>query len=563
MKITKIQLILIGILLLGFVLRLIAVYHIDIEADELVISTRAINFISAGRLSTPDQEPLYHYLTDLAYRFLGVNPLSTRLMPLISSLLSIILVYYIAREFFNQKIACISAFFLSINHFFIRFMLEPDLVAGFFALLSTLLFIRWIKNRKSLMLYSSALALGLGLMNKPTIIMILPAFVLLLGVSLVKKRVRFDQQLISKLLICLLIVLICLTPIFAYNYLLYKEKGITDILFARFLDVNKEPYKGLSGIEDKFVLSSIPKGMYNHLTSFWQYDPIIFSLALIGVLIFLFRIKQDSKYGFILAWLFFPFAFIAGSTSVPVHYTILFPFFCILGADAFFFITKLFKTQTRINLIYPFLGVVFLGTMLMLIPTLTEKSSTIMLREFAETIPKDSFVLVDSRAYRGIIAYAFNDKHYLETNNWIMLQSEIEKLKQNAQPIDTYIIECESDKCGWSDVEGINATNEGLFDRLKDNMIRIKTIKGAKYTYNLYHTVFNINPAILQIADSTHGFYYFPVGYKNKEQLFDYYEPKTNFDSILNWTAYLVIYIETLLAIIGMLLTLGYLFYRT
>ncbi len=548
-----------GILLLGFVLRLIAVYHIDIEADELVISTRAINFISAGRLSTPDQEPLYHYLTDLAYRFLGVGPLSTRLMPLISSLLSIILVYCIAKEFFNQKIALISAFFLSINHFFIRFMLEPDMVAGFFALLSTFLFIKWIKKRKGLMLYSSALALGLGLMNKPTIIMALPAFVLLLGAGLVKKRIKFNQQLTSRLVIYLLIILVCLTPIFAYNYLLYKEKGVTDVLFARFLNINKEPYKGLSGIEDKFILNSVPKGMYQQLTNFWQYDPLIFSLSLVGILIFLFKIKQDSKYSFILAWLFFPFAFIAGSTSVSVHYTLLFPFFCILGADAFYFIVKLFRTQTGINPVYPFLGVIFLGTMLMLMPTLTEKSSTIMLREFAGTIPEDSLVLVDSRTYRGIIAYAFNDKHYLETNNWIMLQPEIEKLMQEIQPIDTYVIECESDKCGWSDVEGINATNEWLFDRIKNNMIKIKTIKGAKYTYNIYHTVFNLNPAILQIAESTHGFYYFPVRYKNKEQMFDYYEAKNIFDSILNWTAYLIIYLETLLAIIGMLLTLGYL----
>lgn len=549
MKLTKTQIILIGILTVGLLLRLIAMYHVDIEADELVISTRAINFITAGRLSTPDQEALFHYLTDLAYMLFGINPFSSRLMPLVGSMLSILLVYYIANEFFSRKIALVSAFFTAINHYYIRFMIEPDIVAGFFALFSTLLFIKWIKSKKTRLLYGSALMLGLGIMNKPTIILILIAFAYLFLAAIIKGEYKLNQAITRKMIICALIIILCATPVLVYNYLLYKEKGIGDILFTRFLGLNKEPYLGLGGIEDKFSLINLPNGIRNQANSYWRYDPFIFALAIIGFLIFMFR---KTKYLFFVLWIGFPFLFIVGSSSVSVHYAIFVPFLCLLAGNAFCFIEERLRGKIRINLFYPLLGLIFIWTIASLLPTLIEPSATIQLRSFGQDIPEDSLVLADSRTYRGILAYAFNDRHYLETNHWLALQDKMDKLAENPQQIETYIIECENDKCGWSDISGINETTELLFSQIK-GIPKIKTIKDSKYTYGIYKTVLNLNPEILKIADLTHNFYYFPVGYKNKGQIFDYYEPKTVFDKTINLFAYLMIYAETILAILFMI----------
>ena len=53
------------------VLRVVAASYLDVDTDEMVYSIIPLNIISAGRLGTVEQSPLYFYLADVVYIFGG------------------------------------------------------------------------------------------------------------------------------------------------------------------------------------------------------------------------------------------------------------------------------------------------------------------------------------------------------------------------------------------------------------------------------------------------------------------------------------------------------------
>ena len=62
MKISKIALMVLGIFLLAFSLRTLTSFYLDVGTDEMIYSLIPYNIISAHRLSTVEQSPLYFYL---------------------------------------------------------------------------------------------------------------------------------------------------------------------------------------------------------------------------------------------------------------------------------------------------------------------------------------------------------------------------------------------------------------------------------------------------------------------------------------------------------------------
>ena len=117
MKIKKNGLILLFIFCLGLILRIISANNVDISPDDMVYSLIPLNIISAGRLGTVEQSPLYFYLNDLGYKlFGGITPISTRLPSIIFGSLSILVIYLLAVELFKKKeVGLIAAFFFAVS----------------------------------------------------------------------------------------------------------------------------------------------------------------------------------------------------------------------------------------------------------------------------------------------------------------------------------------------------------------------------------------------------------------------------------------------------------------
>src|SRR3989344_8495865 len=104
MNIKKITLVLLLIFFLAFVLRFFAAAKVDVSTDEMIYSLLPLNIISAGRLGTVDQSPLYFYLADVGYTlFGGLSPLTARFSSIIFGSLVVFLIYLLSFELFKNE----------------------------------------------------------------------------------------------------------------------------------------------------------------------------------------------------------------------------------------------------------------------------------------------------------------------------------------------------------------------------------------------------------------------------------------------------------------------------
>ena len=132
LKIKRTNLYLLLILVLALVLRVAAAVHVGVGPDEIVYTTRAINFMSAGKLSTLDQSPVYFVVQDIIYRILGFTALTARLTSVIFGALAIVVIYLLGRELYSKQAGLMAAFFFAVSAYVVRYNIEMDMFAIFF-----------------------------------------------------------------------------------------------------------------------------------------------------------------------------------------------------------------------------------------------------------------------------------------------------------------------------------------------------------------------------------------------------------------------------------------------
>src|SRR3989338_10410115 len=67
----RIQRYLFGLLIVGFILRLIASLNLTVLADDMIEASQSAGILGAKMLSTSSHPALYFYLTDFTYRLIG------------------------------------------------------------------------------------------------------------------------------------------------------------------------------------------------------------------------------------------------------------------------------------------------------------------------------------------------------------------------------------------------------------------------------------------------------------------------------------------------------------
>ena len=201
MKITKTNFYLLLIFVIALIFRIIAAHNTHVSTDEMVYSILPLNIISAGRLGTIEQSPLFFYLTDFGYKILGgITAISIRSTAIIFGSLAVLVIFLITQELFkNKKVSLISSFIFALSGFSLTNNYEMNMAAFFFALLSMLFFIKALKgNHKSL--YLTSLFLALGALMKSIVLLFVPVYALIWLIYGYKKKLFFTNLESGKLL---------------------------------------------------------------------------------------------------------------------------------------------------------------------------------------------------------------------------------------------------------------------------------------------------------------------------------------------------------------------------
>ena len=573
---------LLWIFIIAFILRVIVAINLGPNADEMLHATHAIDIIKSRLLQIMDQDPVWFYITDIFFRLFNVSMLSGRIFSVITGSLSAIVIYLITVEIFNnRKLAFISSILTAFSSFFILTSIaEMDVPMTFFVLLSFYLLIKAMKKDKNKDFYLSYLFLGIAIMVKQIAITFVPAYIIAVILYYYNKEKKFSKiaikSLFKNILIFGIILLIIVSPILVYNYLLYKDQKLVDVQFSRFLGIGTEVYAPIAATMKNFN----PKDLFfsyedgKHLPGLVESTRFYVNFDLILLILFIFGIfflfKKDKFWSIILFLLFlFPYLFLSGTSLLPYHFSYAIPIFSIFAASAILFLSENLESKLKIKHILTILIIliiVFEFYTLTKNNTLSGKSEVAKMMDFSKNIENDALVIVDPRIYRGRITWMFNDKHYLEVTQLNQANEIIRRSPSNPTTIKTYLIECAADDCGWGTISQqpeFNKSIENFFASFTKGSEKITTITNVDREpyFTVYRTTLSTSPLILDIADSTHIWFYYPVRYKLQDQIFGKYKIHNSFDRLLDFLAHLILYIEVIIGLIALLIPF-YLLYR-
>lgn len=553
---------------IGFILRIIAANNITTNADEMLHATHAIDISKAKVLQIMDEDSVWFYLTDISYKIFGVSMFSGRFLSILFGSLSIIIIYLLGKEMFSKKVGFLAALILTFSpYYLINTLAEMDIAMNFFILLSAYLFLKGLKEEDKKYLILSYIFFGIAVLTKTIAAVFLPAFVIFLIYFRYKKGVKiFSKSNIKQLLIFAFITFILLTPIFTFNYLLYKDKGIVDVQFSRFLGISKDVYASIEGTMKPFRFHDLffnypghKPGIYEGLMMYYNLDIITFILGILGLVV---SFKKDSKSSLFLSLIFiFPFTFVAGTSILPYHFSFGIPIFALFGSNLLVLLQNKIKDILKVNkkIVFYFIILLIIISSFIVVnknsSIFKEKSEVAKMMDFSKNIEDNSLVVVDARVYRGRIAWMFNDKHYLEATYLADILNNIDQLPGDKIPLQTYFIECVVDDCGWGSI-----ANQPEFNQSMENIVTLfsnitNPVKEIKNSYgDIYFKIYKINiplkQSILDVADSTHIWFYYPLRYK-ADDWFDKYKVHNSFDKLLDKFAHIILYLSIFIAIIS------------
>ena len=290
MRIRKHHFILGFILILALVLRLQAAQNLDPNPDEMAYVIAPLNIIEAGKISTLLQSPLFSYLTDLGYQLFGFTTLTTRLAPIIFGTFSVLLIYLISMQIFNnRKASLIGSFLFAISSYGISENIEPDGTAYFFLLFSIYFFIKFHQQNQNRHLWISSILLALGVLSKVLVALAIPAYILFYLVhnkSLRQKKgkITLPKKEVKAWLGAAVIFLILVSPVLIHNYLSYTEKGVTDFYFSSILGIGENILPDSFGGQDSWSLSTFFAVLKDKISMFGKGDFVLLVMGLAGFL---------------------------------------------------------------------------------------------------------------------------------------------------------------------------------------------------------------------------------------------------------------------------------------
>src|SRR3989338_132547 len=538
MKINKTKLLLLIIIVLSLILRLYSAYHTDVATDEMIYSLIPLNIISAGRLSTVEQSPLYFYLADLGYKiFVELNAVSIRITSIFFGCLAILAIFLLAKEWFKHSgLALWSAFFFAVSGYVLRYTIEMDMVAYSLIAIGIYFLARYWNTEIKKYLYLDFNFLSLSILVKSiALIFLLIAFTAYI-ISLWKKNSSLELQrplglkhhLKTSLKLAALVILI-ISPVLIYNYLLYQEKGITDYYFSVMAGIGETVHQGLEG--KPWALERLKSNLLAKVKQFLTLEGTIFLLGITGLALLW---KNDRRTALLsTSLLFIPFIYLAGQTGSASHYLFVPMVFSLMGGYGSIKLNDLLKEKIKIfEIKYIFMGIIiatlfFTAGSLLQVGKLREQSIALALESYSQkAIPDNAVIVIDPRIYYGINAWVFYNKHYLSGTSFPEFIEQISKFNGPTVRAPLFYIECSGETyCGWKpeDYQRIAPFAEELSRALKKKTKKVHEIK-AEHHFLVYEGQLTMPFQAYEAIDRSHVFWFYPVGWKYPELAVDYYE---------------------------------------
>jgi hypothetical protein len=555
--------------LLAFGLRVLSAQREPVSADEMVHGVHPWGFIASGKLQIMDQSAVWFFLSDLFMQLWGTTLLGARLTSVLFGSASILVLYLLGSLLWNKRAGLGAALAGAVSSFqLVHMEASMDTAMVFFVLLSLYCMVRFLSLEKRRDFYLAFLFAGIAVMIKPIALLFIPA----LGFSYL---FYFWKQGPKKTFLraCVggIIVVGSVLPVLIFNYLLYQDKGILDLQFARFTRIGIETYASIAPTIESFHFSelfiSYREGMPGIVQGIsgglYHFDSLLFCFLALGGL-YLFLTKGKYRLMLMLSC-GLPFLFLGGVSLLSNHlvftsaYASLFVGIALAECSTFSWIRK----HEKVFWIGAG-GLLLVGSMLVLsdlpirglLGPQNEMSQLVLAKE--RYIPSDALVVVDARIYRGRMVFAFLDRHYLEGSYFEEIVKGTQQYPQAVLETPVYYIECVQTDCGWGTIHSqpaFNASMQELTSFFAQHGRVITTIRdrtGAPY-FRLYETTLPLHRDARTLADSTHEWFFYPVGYEPQERVFDNYRISSGFQAFLHYLGLSVLYLDVLIALSALL----------
>ncbi|HLD97884.1 MAG TPA: glycosyltransferase family 39 protein [Candidatus Nanoarchaeia archaeon] len=580
----KIERYLVLTIFVGFILRIIASINLDVFADDMVHVSQSAGILTAKLLSTHSNPALFYYLTDISFNIFGYTTFASRFFPLITGTLLIPLAFLIGTLIFkNKKIGLFAALMTALSPFLIRNTFgEASLVVLFFCFFGVYLGLLYLNTKKYLYLILSGILFGLGFLTKYNAPFFILSFLIFSLVFLyIKKEKIITKKNITALIIFLAIIFVFVIPPIAFNYLIYKDKGITDVYFSRLIQTERtqEIYGGLAGQENSFIDNLFNLRNYNNSYLLFFDDLIVLVFGVIGLLFLAVR-KKYLELSFFLIFLLVPF--ILQSAGAPLAKHFVFMSF-LLAISSGLFVNEIYKKINNKKIFYLIIILVFLA----MLANLTvnngtpryyyHTSPTSELKSYLhDNVKQSDLVVFDARIYTSRMFWLATPNHFIdsyrftyfnEVNNNISIEHKV--------PLDVYFVECAVDDCGWGTIKDqpdVNTTSEAFFSFISVNVPIHKIVDSKYYNnnelfedseeipfYKIYKQTLYFNPLLIEQTNQINTFYFAPYLYNDMSNYLYNYHINSLLDRLLEKLAYFIIIISIILTIISFILVLIFL----
>jgi len=553
------------IVLFGFILRLIMVRNVSFLGDEMIHGVQALNMLGSKLIGTALESPTWYYLTNIFTSIFGVTIYGSRFTSLLYGTFNIFLVYLITSYLFNKKTGLISASFLAISVFSIRYtLIEMDTTLTFFILLSTYFLIRGTKENNLNFFYLSSATLGIGALVKTIALFFAPALFIYAFFGLDEKL----KEKIKRILLYGLILLVFISPLIFYNFLLYQDKGYTDLYVGQYLNINIDAQKQVIGEEylNPFSVNEIFKNSWTQIkNTFWGNDAPIFLLALAGIGLSLVYWRKKENY-FLLGMILVGWFIQTGTNWLTTHYVPYSALFAIYaGYGTLSLIDKIkiknYKKYLPVALLIIVLIINIFFVQSPLITHMKDSTGNKELREYViNEIPENTLVIADSRIYRGRIAWLLNDRIHIESGVLQKVLFDAHNQEVSTKQYEVYFIECAIDDCGWGTIRNdeLNRSTEQMIASLASTGPPIKIIpSGGGYNepedsthFKVYHGQISL-PVDIEHTLLDYSWLLQPV--RGKGSTYDRYAPQISKPSHkVSWfISYLILWLSIILALIA------------
>lgn len=263
--------------------------------------------------------PGYMWLTAIVGACFGFNEVTARIICALFGIIAVLATYFLGREMLGRRTGFFSGIILATSiQFLVQCRLaifDPPLAA--FMVLAVLFFYMGFKRGNKNLYMVSAVMMALGTLMKGPIALLLPLFIIIVYLAVVKKLIEVLTRSGWHILGAIIIYLLIAAPWFIAETMLYGQ-AFTSQVFG-YYTINR--YFGI---------------VESHTGPIWGYLPVIivgflpWTILFIPALAHAYR-RWSSEIKFSLLWVFLGFVFFSlAKTKLPGYILSLYPFMSIV-----------------------------------------------------------------------------------------------------------------------------------------------------------------------------------------------------------------------------------------